>query len=312
MIGNCPEGSKENENYQQQPHHRQQPRHGQPQPAAKPAPQYQGGFQTICPRPLAPKHDAAAASKPRRLSLIGSLPEKFLGNVVVTMVDSGSTVYSQTPRMITAVEVNPAATPPSKAAPESTVSPHPSSDVGPLDQYTGCRFDTCKPPFSYATLITQAIQAAPDRRLTLAMIYQSIKERHPYYRGKNCGWQNSIRHNLSLNKCFQRIERVGEKGKGAWWTIGREAFLEHQQVPVLKCSRDRKRRPAGAPVQEEAAHQPAVAEAPALNEAEAVVNRLSNDYSSASLFWESVSDTSAATDLSSLCASLTSIYSRVL
>ena len=47
-------------------------------------------------------------------------------------------------------------------------------------QYTGCRYDTAKPPYSYASLIAQALLATPDRRLTLNQIYAWIASKYPY------------------------------------------------------------------------------------------------------------------------------------
>ncbi|CAG8519089.1 3838_t:CDS:1 [Paraglomus occultum] len=77
-----------------------------------------------------------------------------------------------------------------------------------------------KPGFSYASLIGQAILQSPTRRLTLAEIYEWIAKTYPYYRVAGPGWQNSIRHNLSLNKSFVRIEKPSsEPGKGSHWTI---------------------------------------------------------------------------------------------
>ncbi|RPA75705.1 hypothetical protein BJ508DRAFT_16531 [Ascobolus immersus RN42] len=77
-----------------------------------------------------------------------------------------------------------------------------------------------KPPLSYAALIARAILSSPEQKLTLNNIYTYITEHYAFYRHANTGWQNSIRHNLSLNKAFEKIpRRTDEPGKGMKWQI---------------------------------------------------------------------------------------------
>ncbi|OAC99712.1 fork head transcription factor, partial [Mucor lusitanicus CBS 277.49] len=80
-----------------------------------------------------------------------------------------------------------------------------------------------KPPYSYATLIAHAILTSKNGRLTLSDIYKWISEAYPYYKRGQKGWQNSIRHNLSLNrKWFVKEDRrptQAHPGKGGYWTL---------------------------------------------------------------------------------------------
>lgn len=92
-----------------------------------------------------------------------------------------------------------------------------------------------KPPYSYATLIAQAIFSSEEEKLTLNSIYNWIMERYAFYRLSQSGWQNSIRHNLSLNKAFQKVpRRTDEPGKGMKWQIAPEYRDEYWKKQTRK------------------------------------------------------------------------------
>ncbi|KAH0630766.1 hypothetical protein JD844_003959 [Phrynosoma platyrhinos] len=79
---------------------------------------------------------------------------------------------------------------------------------------------------SYADLISQAIESAPEKRLTLAQIYEWMVRSVPYFRDKgdsnsSAGWKNSIRHNLSLHSKFMKVHNEAT-GKSSWWMLNPE------------------------------------------------------------------------------------------
>ncbi|KJH48109.1 fork head domain protein [Dictyocaulus viviparus] len=138
----------------------------------------------------------------------------------------------------------------------STASPSRGSSCGGGDQQltsselarirrTG-NYGCAKPPYSYISLITMAIQHSANHKMTLSEIYNWIMDLFPYYRQNQQrsgrGWQNSIRHSLSFNDCFVKIARSGQSstiscidfdmqsdhfynrtpdkpGKGSFWTL---------------------------------------------------------------------------------------------
>ncbi|KAJ1736218.1 Forkhead box protein L1 [Coemansia biformis] len=121
-----------------------------------------------------------------------------------------------------------------------------------------------KPDFSYASLIAQSLVDAPVQRRTLNGIYEWIQERFPYYRTRQ-NWQNSIRHNLSLNKGFMKIKRdEAHPGKGSFWTFtpGYESCLNEGHFKPI---RSRSGRAALAVAAAMAASKAASAGGPAAN-----------------------------------------------
>ncbi|KAJ1651425.1 hypothetical protein IWQ61_008006 [Dispira simplex] len=100
-----------------------------------------------------------------------------------------------------------------------------------------------RPPVAYAVLIAEAILSSPNQRLTLREVYKWVVNNYPYLcRNQDKGWQNTIRHNLSLNKFFVKVPRAEvdesspepsgttpssstvtalSRAKGCYWTVDR-------------------------------------------------------------------------------------------
>lgn len=88
-----------------------------------------------------------------------------------------------------------------------------------------------KPPYSYAILICLSILQSELGKLTLSQIYHWISTTFPYFQLKDSSWQNSIRHNLSLNDGFVKTAKSSD-GKGHFWQVKESAakkFFKHEE-----------------------------------------------------------------------------------
>jgi hypothetical protein len=113
-----------------------------------------------------------------------------------------------------------------------------------------------KPNQPYPILIKLAIYGSPNKQLALQEIYTALEDRFQWFklRRNEKAWkvgfhsdslpmkphgyaQNSIRHNLSLNKVFKHVPRaIAEPGKGSYWQLdcsGGEGYKR----PRKRCSK---------------------------------------------------------------------------
>ena len=94
------------------------------------------------------------------------------------------------------------------------VKPTHSRDA--IIQQNGKNADKTSPP--YMKMIAESIMASPIKRVVLSQVYSYVGQRYPKFTGSKGSWKNSVRRNLSTNKCFQKCGRA-LSGRGYIWEI---------------------------------------------------------------------------------------------
>ncbi|GAB6030953.1 Forkhead box protein N1 [Chamberlinius hualienensis] len=94
-----------------------------------------------------------------------------------------------------------------------------------------------KPVYSYSCLISMALKNSESGCLPVSEIYSFITQNYPYFKTANNGWKNSVRHNLSLNKCFAKVTKPtpGKQRKGCLWRLNPDR-VEKMDDEVFKWS----------------------------------------------------------------------------
>ncbi|KAJ8359422.1 hypothetical protein SKAU_G00159470 [Synaphobranchus kaupii] len=87
------------------------------------------------------------------------------------------------------------------------------------------KYNNIRPPYTYAHLIRWAILESSDKQLTLSEIYHWFTTMFFYFRHNTATWKNAVRHNLSLHKCFVRVEGAN----GAVWTVNEAEFQKRKE-----------------------------------------------------------------------------------
>ncbi len=98
-----------------------------------------------------------------------------------------------------------------------------------------------KPPVPYSALIVMALRNSLTGQLPVSEIYKFLLDHFPYFKTAPPGWKNSVRHNLSLNRGFEKREKEGAPAlpsdrlkKGYLWSFDQSSKVIKMQKELEK------------------------------------------------------------------------------
>nr|XP_054751664.1 forkhead box protein C1-B-like [Lytechinus pictus] len=119
---------------------------------------------------------------------------------------------------------------------DGTVTPPPS----PLDVHGDV---DSRPPHSYVRIVIMALLDCPGREATIREIYDMITLKFPYYQENRLHWKNSVRHNLTVFSCFERVVSSADDGSSSrssnsWRLVGNwQSILEKAESASVRKNR---------------------------------------------------------------------------
>ncbi|ORY27501.1 hypothetical protein BCR39DRAFT_506272, partial [Naematelia encephala] len=216
-----------------------------PKPAvARPLPPSAASAAVVRPPPGQPLPNGARPQQPLPLTAVRP-PPHAVSPAVRSSPSTTPAPEIQRPFYVTELKETPGRPghlivevpiPPSGSGPRPAPGPPIGLDgnpfIGPLQQ---------KPNLTFANIIHRALVYLPRGRGTLGEVCNWIAGEWEWFRmNVDGGWQNSIRHNLSLNKAFLKVPRIPEDDpeyKGSVWILDPEegpAFEEKQRRDAEK------------------------------------------------------------------------------
>ena len=93
---------------------------------------------------------------------------------------------------------------------------------------------------SYTSMIAQSIMRSHYKRATLSEIYNYMTDTFEVLKKRGNGWRNCVRHTLSLNECFVKLNRP-ENGRSCNWTVHPSYFDAFMRGDYRKRRSNRKK-----------------------------------------------------------------------